>query len=62
MEPNDTIERVKEYMEEKEGIPPSQQRLIHNGRQLNDDQTVADSEILEGTLLHLVLTLRGGSA
>ncbi len=49
-------------MEEKEGIPPSQQRLIHNGRQLNDDQTVADSEILEGTLLHLVLTLRGGSA
>lgn len=60
IEPSDKIIRVKEMMEEKEGIPPSQQRLIFNGSQLNDDSTVQESNISAGSSLHLVLTLRGG--
>lgn len=61
IEGSDRIIRIKEMMEEKEGIPPSQQRLIFNGSQLNDDNTVQEAGINAGASLHLVLTLRGGS-
>lgn len=60
VEPSDKIIRIKEMMEEKEGIPPVQQRLIFNGSQLDDDNTVQLSGITPGASLHLVLTLRGG--
>ncbi|ODV81061.1 ubiquitin-like protein [Suhomyces tanzawaensis NRRL Y-17324] len=60
IEPTDKIIRIKEMMEEKEGIPPSQQRLIFNGLQLDDDKNVQESGITAGASLHLVLTLRGG--
>lgn len=61
VEPQDKILRIKEMMEEKEGISPAQQRLIFNGSQLNDDQTVQEAGIQAGASLHLVLTLRGGN-
>lgn len=61
IEPTDNVIRIKEMMEEKEGIPPSQQRLIFNGSQLDDNSTVQQSGITAGASLHLVLTLRGGS-
>lgn len=60
VEPSDKIMRIKEMMEEKEGIPPLQQRLIFNGSQLDDDRTIQESGIAAGASLHLVLTLRGG--
>ncbi|GMM33100.1 NEDD8 family protein [Saccharomycopsis crataegensis] len=60
IKPQDTVESVKEIMEEKEGIPPLQQRLVFDGKQLNDAQTMDDAGISEGSILHLVLTLRGG--
>ncbi|EAZ62794.1 predicted protein [Scheffersomyces stipitis CBS 6054] len=60
IEPVDRIIRIKEMMEEKEGITPAQQRLIFNGSQLDDDKTVQESGIPAGASLHLVLTLRGG--
>lgn len=60
VEPFDKVIRIKEMMEEKEGIPPAQQRLIFNGSQLDDNQTVQMSGIQAGASLHLVLTLRGG--
>lgn len=60
IEPSDVIIRIKEMMEEKEGIAPLQQRLIFNGKQLDDDKTVEQSGITPGSSLHLVLTLRGG--
>ncbi|ODV69139.1 ubiquitin-like protein [Hyphopichia burtonii NRRL Y-1933] len=60
IEPSDKIIRIKEMMEEKEGIPPAQQRLIFNGSQLADESTVNESNITAGCSLHLVLTLRGG--
>ncbi|CAL9216957.1 unnamed protein product [Arabidopsis halleri] len=60
IEPNDTIDRIKERVEEKEGIPPVQQRLIYAGKQLADDKTAKDYAIEGGSVLHLVLALRGG--
>ncbi|KAH9646872.1 ubiquitin-NEDD8-like protein RUB1 [Citrus sinensis] len=60
IEPTDTIERIKERVEEKEGIPPVQQRLIYAGKQLADDKTARDYNIEGGSVLHLVLALRGG--
>ncbi|KAI8927083.1 ubiquitin-related domain-containing protein [Entophlyctis helioformis] len=60
IEPNDKVTRIKERVEEKEGIPPAQQRLIFGGKQMVDDKTAADYGIEAGTVLHLVLALRGG--
>ncbi|KAL8137620.1 hypothetical protein V2J09_003621 [Rumex salicifolius] len=59
IEPTDTIDRIKERVEEKEGIPPVQQRLIYAGKQLADDKTAKDYNIEGGSVLHLVLALRG---
>lgn len=61
VEPADRVMRIKELMEEREGIPPVQQRLIFNGSQLNDDATIQELGIQPGANLHLVLTLRGGA-
>ncbi|KAG6387884.1 hypothetical protein SASPL_153079 [Salvia splendens] len=61
IEPTDTIDRIKERVEEKEGIPPVQQRLIYAGKQLGDDKTAKDYNIEGGSVLHLVLALRGGA-
>lgn len=60
IEPTDKVERIKERVEEKEGIPPQQQRLIYSGKQMNDEKTAADYKIQGGSVLHLVLALRGG--
>ena len=62
IESGDTIERIKERVEEREGIPPIQQRLIFSGRQMSDDNTAASYKIESGSVLHLVLALRGGGA
>ncbi|KAL6536293.1 hypothetical protein OROGR_012865 [Orobanche gracilis] len=61
IDPTDTIQRIKERVEEKEGIPPVQQRLIYGGKQLADDKAAKDYNIEGGSVLHLVLALRGGS-
>ncbi|GFS25521.1 hypothetical protein ElyMa_007029100 [Elysia marginata] len=54
------VERIKERVEEKEGIPPQQQRLIFSGKQMNDEKTANDYKVAGGSVLHLVLALRGG--
>ncbi|KXT04092.1 hypothetical protein AC578_4917 [Pseudocercospora eumusae] len=62
IEPEDKVHNIKEKVEEKEGIPPVQQRLIFGGKQMNDDKSAAEYNLEGGATLHLVLALRGGQS
>lgn len=59
---DDTIDTIKARIEDQAGVPRHAQRLIFVGRQLEDGRTLRDYRISDGSILHLVLCLKGGGS
>lgn len=61
VEETDTINQIKERIQEMEGIQPDQQRLVFNGSILKNESRINEFKITPGSILHMILALRGGN-
>jgi ubiquitin len=59
VEPTDCISHLKAKIQDKEGVPVREQRLVYGGKQLQDDATLQDYSIQKGSTIHLVLRVVG---
>ena len=60
VDPSDTTESVMQRIQNTDGVPMSEQRLLFGGRQLEEGRTLKDYDIIADSALFLVLRLRGG--
>jgi len=59
VKPYDTIANVKVKIQDMEGVPEDQQRLIFDGRQLEDGRTLSDLNIQNEFIIYLALRIYG---
>jgi len=58
LEPFNTIEYLKQRIQDSTGIKSKDQRLIYDGKQLEDNRTVASYNIWNESTIHMVLRIR----
>ncbi|XP_072923055.1 uncharacterized protein [Hemitrygon akajei] len=58
--PSETVQSFKERVHRQEGVRPDQQRLVYEGKQLEDGRLLSDYNIRPLTTISLLLRLRGG--
>ena len=59
-EPTQKINEIKETLQEKEGIPKDQIRLIYSGKVLAEESKIEEFNIQPGTIILMMMNLKGG--